>query len=146
MSKAITRNKYDLLGTIASAACLVHCLLTPIIFVAKACSVACCASPGIPIWWKIIDFLFLVISLIAILYVTKKTIQNWLKLSFWAAWFLLLLVIINDSLTAIELNKTLSFMPAIAILFLHAYNIKYCNCKSEDCRLLNKGLKKIQKI
>ena len=34
--------KQDYIGAVASALCLLHCIATPFLFVAKACSAACC--------------------------------------------------------------------------------------------------------
>ena len=46
----------DFIGALASSLCLVHCLLTPVLFIVKACtsSASCCA--GAPVWWQVIDY------------------------------------------------------------------------------------------
>ena len=51
---------YDKIGVISSTLCMIHCIITPFIFLAKACSISCC-SDG-PVLWQIIDYLFLGIS------------------------------------------------------------------------------------
>ena len=40
---------YDKIGIISSSLCMIHCLGTPFIFVAKACSATCCSDA--PTWW-----------------------------------------------------------------------------------------------
>jgi len=54
----------DIIGIWSSGLCLIHCLATPFLFIAKSCSHTCCAAS--PTWWGTIDFIFLVISFIAI--------------------------------------------------------------------------------
>ena len=51
---------YDSVGIIASTLCMIHCIGTPFIFIAKACSATCCSEA--PLWWVIIDYIFLFIS------------------------------------------------------------------------------------
>ena len=133
MNKNIKSYKADMFGAMASGLCLIHCLATPIIFVAKACSVSCCASPTIPIWWKIVDFLFLIVSLIAIYYATRKTTKNWLKISLWISWVLLLFVVSNDSIGFVQIPPALSYAPAFSIIILHAYNYRSGRCDEESC-------------
>ena len=50
----------DKIGIAATALCMIHCIGTPFIFIAKACSTACCA--GAPLWWQLIDYFFLIIT------------------------------------------------------------------------------------
>ena len=54
---------YDNLGIIASTLCMIHCIGTPFLFIAKACSTTCCADA--PLWWKAIDYAFLIVSGVA---------------------------------------------------------------------------------
>ena len=50
----------DNIGIIASSLCMIHCIGTPFLFIAKACSVSCCSD--VPIWWQLIDYFFLIKS------------------------------------------------------------------------------------
>ena len=59
----LTLNKPDVFGAFASAFCVVHCLITPVVFIASACSEHHEYS-SIPKWWISLDFLFLLISFI----------------------------------------------------------------------------------
>ena len=68
---------YDKIGIISSSLCMIHCIGTPFIFIAKACSVTCCSEA--PTWWLMIDYLFLIISFIAIYYTTRKPTKSWLN-------------------------------------------------------------------
>ena len=47
---------YDNVGIIASTLCMIHCIGTPFIFIAKACSATCCSEA--PLWWIMITIYF----------------------------------------------------------------------------------------
>ena len=122
---------YDSIGMIAGILCAIHCIATPFLFVAKACSAVCCADA--PLWWKAIDYIFLVISFIAILFITKNMSVKWLKNSFWISWTVLLLTILNHSIEIISIPDYFIYFPAGAIIILHFYNMKFCKCADDSC-------------
>ena len=122
---------YDSIGIIASALCTIHCIATPFLFIAKACSATCCSEA--PTWWIMIDYLFLVISFIAIFFITKNTTKNWLKRSFWTSWLVLLFTILNHSVNIIQLPNNFIYIPAVAIIILHFYNLQFCKCQNQTC-------------
>lgn len=121
----------DKIGIIASTLCAIHCLMTPVLFVVKACSTSCCAES--PIWWQSIDYIFLIISFIAIYYTTKKSSKSWVRISLWASWILLLLTIISHSFENTLFPNNFIYFPSSAIIILHFYNIKYCKCAKDSC-------------
>ena len=49
----------DSIGIIASTLCTIHCIVTQFIFIARACTATCCSDA--PLWWLMIDYLFLII-------------------------------------------------------------------------------------
>lgn len=116
----------DYIGATASILCLIHCLATPLIFVAKASAVAKCADA--PLWWRSIDFIFIVVSFIAIYFAAKHSTKNWLKISFWLSWSVLLIAILNDTFHIVPLSAIFIYVPALLIVVLHFYNLKYCKC------------------
>lgn len=124
MISKIAIEKPDSIGVFASGLCLIHCLATPFLFVAKACSITCCGSA--PIWWVLFDYLFLVIAFFAIYFIAKKDAMAWIKLALWASWFLLLAVLINGQLQLVLIPKYLTHLPAISLICLHLYNIRSC--------------------
>ncbi len=129
---ALTK-KSDALGAIASTLCLIHCFVTPFIFVIQACTETCCsAEAGVPSWWLVLDYFFLSISFLAILWSTQKTSKNWMKLALWASWLLLVAVIVNERIDGIRIPQTLGYLPALLLIGLHIYNRKYCMCKEEE--------------
>ena len=130
--KTITLNP-DAVGMMASTLCLIHCIATPFLFLAKTCSVtaACCADA--PIWWQIIDYLFIVVSFMAIYFATKNTSKSWIKTALWSAWGILLFAILNETIQTNLLPAAFVYVPALSIVALHLYNQKYCQCAADSC-------------
>ena len=67
----------DSIGIIASTLCGIHCIATPFLFIAKACTASCCSEA--PVWWVMIDYLFLIISYLAIYFIRNSINTKWLK-------------------------------------------------------------------
>jgi hypothetical protein len=127
----ITTLKTDKVGIIASALCMIHCIATPFLFLAKSCSASCCeASPN---WWSSIDFIFLLVSLLAIYQSSKNTSKIWMKYAMWISWAFLLAVLLNEKLQLFSLTENGIYFPAIMLIVLHIYNLKYCQCKTDTC-------------
>jgi hypothetical protein len=116
----------DVIGIFSSVLCMIHCVSTPFLFIAKTYSVSSCAVA--PIWWQLIDYLFLIISFFAVYSVSKNSSVKWLKTSFWITWVVLLLVILNHTFDLFHLHSSLIYIPAFVIVTLHFYNFKYCKC------------------
>lgn len=129
------KQRADTIGIIASSLCLVHCVATPFLFIAKACAATCCSNT--PSWWRSIDYFFLVVSYVAIYYATKNSTKNWVKIALWVTWIVLLFTIFNESVTIITLPEMFIYYPALGIVLLHLYNRKYCTCKEDKCSVSN---------
>ena len=129
--KVTAQYNYDSIGIVACTLCAIHCIATPFLFVAKACSAVCCADA--PLWWKAIDYIFLVISFIAILFITKNMSVIWLRKSFWVSWLVLLVTIINHSLEIFSIPEYFIYFPAGTIIALHFYNMQFCKCAGDSC-------------
>ena len=121
--------KSDITGAIASILCLAHCIFTPIFFITYGSS--CHAET--PLWWSSIDILFLIISFFAILKSTQTTSSQIIKLIFWVTWIILFSIIINEKLEWIHVSENYLYFMAIFLAITHIYNLKYCQCKDEDC-------------
>ncbi|RPG57889.1 MAG: MerC domain-containing protein [Flavobacteriales bacterium TMED191] len=132
--------KPDTIGSLASTLCLVHCLATPFIFITQACTISCCADT--PIWWQSIDYIFIVISFFAILGATKTSTNKIISRLLWITWFIFFALILNKSLGLVYLDKNFGYSAGIILACLHIYNLRYCQCKSDNCCANNKNLKK----
>lgn len=127
----IITDRSDYLGMFASGLCLIHCLATPFLFIAKTCSATCCEET--PVWWKTIDVLFLTISFFAVLASTKKSTNKTIQVLMWLAWMAISFVILNEYLNLITLFDKAIYIPAISLIVLHIYNLKFCQCKEKCC-------------
>ena len=123
--------KSDAIGAIASGLCILHCMATPIFFIASACSLSCCNNA--PLWWQWMDYVFLGISFLAIKYATKSSSKDWVVQGLWVAWVTLFIAILNIKMEWIHLAENIKFIPAFALVGLHMYNMRYCQCKKECC-------------
>ena len=122
---------FDSIGIIASTLCTIHCIVTPFIFIAKACTATCCSDA--PSWWLMIDYIFLIISFLAIFFISKNLTIKWLQTAFWVSWSLLLFSISNHSIEIVQLHKNFIYIPSGAIIILHFYNMQFCKCQNETC-------------
>ncbi len=123
---------YDKIGIISSSLCMIHCIGTPFIFIAKACSATCCSDA--PIWWLMIDYLFLIISFVAIYFTTRKPTKPWLNVFFWIAWVVLLFATLEHSFSLSIVPKYFIYIPALTVVALHFYNLKFNKCENENCK------------
>ena len=126
-----TLKKSDTLGALSSLLCMLHCIATPFLFLATTCGAACCAAS--PSWWQWLDYIFLIISCIAIINSTKNSNSKFIKYSLWTSWSGLLLFIINLKFNLFYVSEHIKFIPAFSLIALHIYNLKYCQCKEDDC-------------
>ena len=126
----------DVIGASASTLCTIHCLATPFIFFASACTQSCCASA--PTWWMWLDFSFLFISLYAIIVSIKKTTKFWIKPALWISWIALFAFILIEQNTELNLSNFYKYSAAFSLASIHIYNLKYCQCKSDNCCISEK--------
>ena len=123
--------KSDLIGMFASGLCLVHCLATPILFIANAGLGT--HSEAHPSWWGILDIVFLVFALFAVYWSIKNTSRLWIKYGFGISWLLLALIVLNEKFEIFHLAEEAIYLPTLSLIFLHFYNRQYCQCKDETC-------------
>lgn len=125
------KKRTDTLGAIASSLCLIHCVATPFLFMAQATSVTCCDTP--PLWWRIMDYIFLLISFFAVYRSTQTTSSSWMKPLLWLSWSLLCFIILNEKASLFSIPEYFIYFPAFALIVLHLYNKKYCQCNTTNC-------------
>ena len=127
----ISLRKPETIGAIVSTLCVVHCLLTPLLFVAQ--SYTATHSHEARFWWKNLDYLFILISIIAVYESTKKSTNKLIKAGLWMSWIMLFLLILNEKLVWIELDEIITYCVALTLSMLHIYNLNYCQCETENC-------------
>lgn len=131
MFTTLADKKSDTVGAISSALCVIHCIATPFLFVATVHTSACCSAA--PTWWQWLDYIFLVISFIAVKKSTAQTNSNFIEFALWICWIGLTIVILNENFSWFHASENSRFIPAFSLLGLHLYNLKYCQCKTEGC-------------
>lgn len=125
----------DLIGATASTLCTIHCMATPFLFFASTCTKSCCVSA--PLWWIWIDYAFLFISLFAVYKSTKSTSKFWIKLVLWGSWIALSSFIFMEQNTQLNSSDYYKYSAALSLAFFHVYNLKYCQCESDNCLVDN---------
>lgn len=125
--------KSDAIGAIASAICLIHCVATPFLFVSAASLHHTNPHGNSPLWWGMIDVVFLVVSLLAVYWSGKSSSKEWMKYALYISWGFLAIFIIIERLIDIHIAEALLYVPAIALIGLHLYNQQYCQCKGDKC-------------
>jgi len=139
MIKSINlRAKSDIYGSTASTLCLIHCLATPFLFAAHTGHIH--GHHTHPLWWGLLDLLFVGISLIAVYWSTKNSSKRWMKYALWFSWGLLAFVILNEKLGMIHLAEAVIYIPSMLLVVLHLYNKRYCQCAREGCCTQEKPL------
>ena len=124
------QNKSDLIGAFSSGLCLLHCIATPFLFITQASLTNCCEASHT--WWKSMDYLFLIISFAAVYRSNQTTSKAWIGKALWGSWIILFMVILNEKLEWLALPEIAIYFPALALIILHLYNQKYCQC-DENC-------------
>ena len=125
--------KSDSVGAAASFLCMIHCLATPFLFVAQACSSTCCS--GAPTWWRAFDFVFLVVSGFAVYRSMQTSSKTWVWRSLWAAWGLLTLSILAEAFAHALFLPAVKYGAALGLIGLHIYNMKFGQCGNPTCTI-----------
>ena len=123
-----TKNS-DYIGAIAGVLCIIHCIMTPLLFIINAEL----ATKQTLFALQIIGYVFLIISFFAVYRSALNTTNNTVKVLLFLLWGALLFLILNESFGAFRIAETFTFISAFSLSALHIYNLKYCQCKDESC-------------
>jgi len=119
-----TRNS-DYIGAIAGVLCIIHCIITPLLFLINAEL----ATKQTLFTLQLIGYIFLIISFFAVYRSALNTTNNTVKFLFFLIWGSLLFLILNESFGAFHIAETFTFISAFSLSALHIYNLKYFNVK-----------------
>lgn len=124
MNQASSFNQFsDIYGSLASILCIIHCLATPLLFMASASDLT--GTTLTPWWWHLLDFVFITISFVAIRQSIRTSTISWMPLAMYSSWIVLSVLIIIDKTSFITLPGNINFLPAISLVFLHFYHLLY---------------------
>lgn len=110
----------DIFGAISSTLCLIHCIVTPLLFF-------------VPFWWTGLNFIFIIVSFFAVYGSVKNTSRKIMKPLLWLGFIFLSTLIINEEIGFYHLPEFATYIAASNLAFLHIYNLKYCQCEDEEC-------------
>lgn len=127
----LSLKKPDTIGALASSLCVIHCLMTPLLFAVQSYSSVHLNTA--PLWWKNLDFLFLTISVFAVYRSTKNSTNTKVKYALWLSWTLLFLLIVNEKTAWKDLAEVTTYIAALVLAIFHIYNLNYCQYKSDIC-------------
>tara|TARA_B100000902_G_scaffold343959_1_gene349023 strand:- start:334 stop:702 length:369 start_codon:yes stop_codon:yes gene_type:complete len=110
----------DIFGLISAISCAIHCSLTPLLFI-------------IPFWWSGLNILFVIFSFFAVYGAVKNSSSKIVKPLLWIGFVFFLFMILNEELGLLHLPELLTYTAATNLAILHIYNLKYCQCKDDQC-------------
>lgn len=115
-------NYADWLGISASGLCLIHCALTPIIFTAKPVFYGMIEkSVHNHEAWATLDYVFLILSFLAVWYAARHTPHALLKWVLWLAWTLFAFGLLLESHRS-SLGHGLMYVGSITLVLAHIKN------------------------
>ncbi|WP_298555246.1 MerC domain-containing protein [uncultured Algibacter sp.] len=126
-----TINKSDTIGILSSSLCLIHCLATPFLFAVQVHVIKCCEAK--PLWWSSIDFIFLIISALAIYKSSTTVSKKWITITLFASWLLLVFIIVNEKVGWFNISEVAIYLPSLGLIFFHWYSSRFCQCKNKTC-------------
>lgn len=115
----------DKLGIASAVICAVHCLIIPLLVLLKyswrdsVAHVHAGHADVLPVWWHLLDYLFLVVGLVAVAHASAHAAGRWVRVALW--FFLLCLAV------AVVFEDNLHWMAYIAsagLIFTHFINIR----------------------
>ena len=121
----------DHIGVTASSLCMLHCFFTPLLFLSQATTVS--LNQNIPFLWQSLNFLFLLISLLAIYHTVKNSSRLSVKVLLVSSWLILTSLIINEFFEISSIPELYTYASSTSLAGLHVYNLKYCRCDDEKC-------------
>ena len=121
----------DHIGVTASSLCMLHCFFTPLLFLSQATTLT--LTQKIPFLWQSLNFLFLLISLLAIYHTVKNSSRLSVKVLLVSSWLILTSLIINEFFEISSIPELYTYASSTSLAGLHVYNLKYCRCDDEKC-------------
>lgn len=123
----------DWMGAVVSILCVVHCAVSPLFFVAKPVFASMMVSPhGHPHGlWASLDYIFLVLSLMAVWYSSEHTTHATLRWVLWASWVVFAIGLFFEPLE-FPFGPWLMYAGSISLVIAHLQNYRHCqHCKIE---------------
>ena len=116
----------DVLGATASGLCAIHCALTPVFFATRPVleSTIDKHSHGSG-FWALLDYLFLILSLVAVWFSARHTVLTAIKRLLWGAWSVFAIGLLSEAFHFTH-GKWFMYLGSFALVVAHIYNHRYC--------------------
>lgn len=112
----------DRVGIAASAVCMVHCLIFPLMVLLRVP-----LSEWLHEFWHTLDYVFLAVSFLAVYFSSKSTPKFWMKYFLWTSFFALgASVTLKHHETVFE---ALAVGSALLLITAHLINIRQLSCR-----------------
>ena len=126
MEKTHYLQRSDLFGAVISSLCAVHCTITPLFFVVKpVLETSGARNIGSLEFWKYLDFVFLVLSVLAVWYSSRHTNYQRIKWILWISWIFFATGLLLEQIDFF-LGLWLMYIGSIALIITHIRNYRYC--------------------
>ena len=124
----------NLLGAAASGLCAIHCAITPLVFASKPMLEHAAGehAHGSPLW-AAFDYVFLVLSFIAVWYSARHTNHRTLQKALWISWAVFAVGLLAEPFH-LPYGSWLMYGGSIALVVVHLRNFWYCRTShKENC-------------
>lgn len=134
---SLRSNYSDLLGAAASGMCVVHCAVTPLLFAAKPILKHAAGehvqTHGSTLWGAF-DYIFLLLSFLAVYYSTRHTNHRSLKWVLWVSWGVFAVGILFEAFH-LSYGHWLMYGGSIALVVGHWVNYWHCQASGgNECQ------------
>lgn len=117
--------KSDQAGIASAILCTVHCLVVPVLFLLKF-SFSDNTSYHLPVWWEKMDYVFLLVSFLAVYHSAKHTSTREIRISLWFFWAVLAAAIIFQA----QLHW-MAYIASAGLVATHFVNIRQMKKRSK---------------
>jgi len=134
--KAILDARSDYIGIISATICLIHCIIVPIIFayyVHDHSSHSHSFGSGVEgshghhhlgsFGFFKVDFIFLAIGLVAIIFSSRHTSSKWIRFMMWTSYVILVCSVLMEEVN-IFFQVTL-YAASVGLILAHVFNLKH---------------------
>jgi hypothetical protein len=134
--KSAFNSRSDLIGIVSATICLIHCIAVPLFFayyVHDQASTVRAFGPQVELqhahyhlgsigFFKV-DYIFLIIGLIAIIFSSKHTANKWIRIGLWVSYFALAGSVLMEE-TSYFFQVTL-YIASVALIGAHVVNLRH---------------------
>ncbi len=136
MSKTINIRKKiqsDIFGVFISGLCAIHCTLMPVFFAAKPLLESSnITHQNESELWESLDYIFLILSLVAVWYSSIHSFQKFIKWFLWLSWLVFSVGLMSEHYD-FSYGIWLMYIGSFCLIIGHSINYRYC----KKCEIKN---------